>query len=887
MLLKISLLLMLGLTQPSLLERIDEINKSDNIANEEKVILLEDYLNEHKDSDSLAVLYHRAAQVIMNVDLKKTMDWQQKAVKMMSEQQDTVNLVKSLYNLGYYQRKSRLYTAMEQTYLSIIAFNDTSKITGKSYSALGEISKNKGDYFRADKYYIKADEILTKLGDPKSILDNKLRRISLAIKMGSVENQEEILYLMNQVDSLVAVHPPKDKNTYDILTRKSYLNDDFGRIDEAIRDIKKALELARKIGEIDRIVNAYNNLAISYTKNKDFESAINAINQVITYDSLSKYGAASYNNLGDIYKKMGDDNQALYNYQKSIDTYLQKYKYPDLSVVQLMERCQFQDYLMLAIVSKIDFFKYKFDQTGNTSNLDSILNSVKLGDKLLEILRSGSFENMSKLYWREKAHTIYGKGIWAATKLNDMDSYFYFMEKNKAILLLENLSETQAQIIGGIPDETVKRGRSLKRKSLDQLEDGMDSYFVYHNFLDSVNRAFPKYSNIKQQMKVLSLEQVLNNFDFLKKGVVLQYFVDNANAYGLHIAKDSVFKFMVGDLKGLSVESKEFKILCSKPLLSKEELAAFANLSHNLRKKLIPPAIVATDQLIIIADGFLQDIPFEALASTSEISQLKSRFLINDYEVSYAYSVSHLMENNALERNNESGFLGVAPGRFSDPHLAMLKNSSKEVMSACDVMKGELFIGEDASKVHFLEQMDQYQTIHLSTHANSGSIDSTWISFRDEKLSGSEIYGEKNDAELIVLSACRTSLGEMIAGEGIMSLSRAFFHAGAASVLSTLWNVNDQVSVEIIADFYRALVAGKSRAAALRTAKLNYLSSHSGSEISPYFWSSYIMIGDGSKLNLNSNKTTSKTLITSIVLIVVVIVFIAFMRKKTLVAKNA
>ncbi|MEL6562769.1 MAG: CHAT domain-containing protein, partial [Bacteroidota bacterium] len=255
-------------------------------------------------------------------------------------------------------------------------------------------------------------------------------------------------------------------------------------------------------------------------------------------------------------------------------------------------------------------------------------------------------------------------------------------------------------------------------------------------------------------------------------------------------------------------------------------------------------------------------------------------------EISYAYSVSHLIKNNSLERNNENGFLGVAPERFSDPGLSILKNSAKEVTSACNVMNGELFIGEEASKEHFLDQMDQYQTIHLSTHANSGSSDSTWISFRDQKLSGNEIYGEKNDAELIVLSACRTSLGEMIAGEGIMSLSRAFFHAGAASVLSTLWNVNDQVSVGIIADFYQALVTGKSRAAALRTAKLNYLSSHSGSGISPYFWSSYIMIGDGGKLNLQSSKTSSTPLLISVFLILGIIVFIVLMRKKSMEAKN-
>ena len=886
MLLKVSLLIMLGLTQSSLLDKIDEIRYNDGLANEEKVIQLENYLRDLSDNDSIAILYHRAAIVTKDFDLKKTIEWQQKAVNLSIDRKDTINTIKSLYNLGYYQRESELFADMEESYMRIIAYNLTERTTGRSYSALGTISMNKGDYFRADKYFKKADEILSKLNLPRYLLDNNLESVSLLIKMGSVEKLEEILNLLNRIDSLVTVHPTGERNKYDILARKSSFYDDLGRYDEAIRDTKKALKLAKVIEDIDRIVNAYNNLAISYTKTKDFKSAISSLNMVINYDSLSEYAAASYNNLGDTYKAMGDDNNALFYYQKSIDTYLQKHKYPDLSTIQLMERCQFQDYLMLAIVSKIDFYRYKFDLTGKVSNLDSILNSVKLGDKLLEILRSRSFENTSKLYWREQAHTIYGKGIWAAYRIDDMESYFYFMEKNKAILLLENLSETQAQIIGGIPDNIVKRGRMLKRRSLDKLEDGMDNYFVYQDFLDSINKAFPKYSNIKQQMKVLSLDQVLNDFNFLENGVVLQYFVENENAYGLHIGKNSVFKFNVGQFQELLVESKEFKILCSKPLNSKEEMNTFAKISSSLRMKLIPSNISATYQLIIIADGFLQDIPFEALTATKEINELKDQFLINNYEISYAYSVSHLIKNNSLNRKNENGFLGVAPERFSDPRLSILGNSAKEVTFACNVMDGELFIGDEATKDNFLDQMDQYQTIHLSTHANSGSNDSTWISFRDLKLSGNEIYGEKNDAELIVLSACRTSLGEMIAGEGIMSLSRAFFHAGAASVLSTLWNVNDQVSVGIIADFYKALVTGKSRAASLRTAKLNYLSSHSGSEISPYFWSSYIMIGDGGKLELNKHKTILNPLTISILLLSAGILFLFLMRKKSNSAKN-
>ena len=72
---------------------------------------------------------------------------------------------------------------------------------------------------------------------------------------------------------------------------------------------------------------------------------------------------------------------------------------------------------------------------------------------------------------------------------------------------------------------------------------------------------------------------------------------------------------------------------------------------------------------------------------------------------------------------------------------------------------------------------------------------------------------------IFVLSACNTSLGNIKEGEGVFSLARGFFYSGANSVVSSLWNVNDKSTSQIISSFYENLEKGKSKSSALRLAK--------------------------------------------------------------------
>jgi CHAT domain-containing protein len=94
---------------------------------------------------------------------------------------------------------------------------------------------------------------------------------------------------------------------------------------------------------------------------------------------------------------------------------------------------------------------------------------------------------------------------------------------------------------------------------------------------------------------------------------------------------------------------------------------------------------------------------------------------------------------------------------------------------------------------------------------------------------------------LIVLSACQTGRGKVVMNEGNLGLPRVFFYAGARSVLSTLWPVNDKSSATFMRHFYDAYFRGEGKAAALRTAKKAMRNSRFSH---PFFWAGYVLTGE-------------------------------------------
>jgi CHAT domain-containing protein len=151
-------------------------------------------------------------------------------------------------------------------------------------------------------------------------------------------------------------------------------------------------------------------------------------------------------------------------------------------------------------------------------------------------------------------------------------------------------------------------------------------------------------------------------------------------------------------------------------------------------------------------------------------------------------------------------------------------------------------------------ELSQYRIVHFATH---GILNSTQpqlsglvLSLVDEKgtsqngfLQLRDVFNLNLPAELVVLSACETGLGEDVKGEGLVGLTRGFMYAGSPRVLVSLWSVSDRATAELMATFYKKMLQdGLKPAAALRAAQLEMWQQQQWQ--APYYWAAFTLQGD-------------------------------------------
>ncbi|MEO1626409.1 MAG: CHAT domain-containing protein, partial [Bacteroidota bacterium] len=131
------------------------------------------------------------------------------------------------------------------------------------------------------------------------------------------------------------------------------------------------------------------------------------------------------------------------------------------------------------------------------------------------------------------------------------------------------------------------------------------------------------------------------------------------------------------------------------------------------------------------------------------------------------------------------------------------------------------------------------------------------IYLTDGYLSVIDLNNLQLDAELAVLSACNTGSGQLLRGEGVMSLARSFMTAGCNSTLMSLWAVNDCTTSDIMLNFYKELEKGLPKNEALRQAKLQYIAQASQEYAHPYYWGAFLQFGNSRAMELQHRQPSS------------------------------
>jgi CHAT domain-containing protein len=270
--------------------------------------------------------------------------------------------------------------------------------------------------------------------------------------------------------------------------------------------------------------------------------------------------------------------------------------------------------------------------------------------------------------------------------------------------------------------------------------------------------------------------------------------------------------------------------------------------------------------LILIRDGKLHLLPWDALVDQS------NRYLVETKNISYAPSVSSaillrgkspvkaakaLLAVGGIPYDQSGLLLASTRGSYASEKLGNIPGSRDEVRDAVKLLQArhaevDLQLGEDGTKDAFERSIREgHSIVHLAVHAlaDSKNPDHAALFLLDDKKSGTdgmldsaEVLTLPVRANIVVLSACETAVGRLEGEEGIATLSRAFLLAGARTVVSTLWTIDDTFSRFLMAQFYTGIADGQTASVALRNAKLELLKTF-GPQAVPYRWAAYTLEG--------------------------------------------
>jgi len=285
----------------------------------------------------------------------------------------------------------------------------------------------------------------------------------------------------------------------------------------------------------------------------------------------------------------------------------------------------------------------------------------------------------------------------------------------------------------------------------------------------------------------------------------------------------------------------------------------------------VTPLFDKKTQVLVLPDGALNLIPFDLLS----LDQSTYRPLIRDRVVWAASSLKLFRPGQEgappgksaglfalgdpvyakapqIPNISEAELQAVTRGHAYLSYFSPLPETRTEVEAISKLFSNgplKVVLGEQA-KESTVKSADlrPFRYVHLATHGILGGevpgIGEPALVLGEEPgedgfLRASEVEMIKLNADLTVLSACKTGTGELVSGEGVMGMSRAFLAAGSRAVLVSLWSVASKETEQLMVAFYRHLRSGMDTAEALRKAKLDLLAESPH----PFYWASFILIG--------------------------------------------
>jgi len=404
-----------------------------------------------------------------------------------------------------------------------------------------------------------------------------------------------------------------------------------------------------------------------------------------------------------------------------------------------------------------------------------------------------------------------------------------------AIMRIRSMAPGQAR------QEMQKRERSIEHM-LEQLQLRLAGDLVSRSrpqWTDSIiTKLWPKIEHTVLMLEYYLTEQDLYIFEITRDGI------------DVHIVKDAVPR-----LERLLSLWRVNLDLAARASGARDRAQAFAGLQENclgllqrlydLLLRPVASALESCEHLTIVPYGMLHYLPFHCLFDGVQ-------FVVERLDVSYLPSAA-LMEichqrGQRAEVNRIPLKKSLVMGLSDGGRLAF---AVQEAEAVAQQLGATGIFNQDATTTLLQEAGANSPIVHIAAHGlfRLDAPNFSHIKLADRQLSTIEVFNlDLSSCTLVTLSACET--GRAIVGgvDEVIGLGRGFLYAGAASLMPTLWKVDDASSAELMEMYYQALLSDYGKAAALAGAQRAFLVRARTSIISyrvhPYFWAGFHLIGD-------------------------------------------
>ncbi len=883
----------------------DSILELPTLTKLQKVKGIEEMLANDKTYEELkkAEVHHEFAKYLFkqDVNIDKAISNAEKAASIRKKyfKEDPSLFKSSFNNYANFQYEKGAYLKALKTCDSLLGFCDKTEVRVAKVNWLkARIYGAIGDYKKALDCYAVSELIYVDKKDEKRLLKVLKNVLAIYADFNDVKYKKEFFHNYEKIKILSKSYDIPKRDLRDLKLNLGSFYDTMEEYDLSIETYQEALQLSVRLKDSLSISKSLNNLGVTNKKKNNIEEAIRCFEEALGFArNISDQRAKVFDNIGDVCLINGKYQEALFSYQKAISlvTGNTQEDYGELPNFQDIELSIHKKDILDYLTDKANAWIQFWEKENNQDHLDDALETLELADKVVDLIYFESREDFSKLFWREKASNLYQKTIETCYELNQREKAFYYIEKSKALLLLENVTNLNAKTLANLPDEVVEReyallyainnlkGRLFVMRKQDDVgrertkREIFSKKNEYSKFIDSLEATFPKYHNFKKGVRIYNAKMVQEHLK--EEQVLLQYKIGTDKSYVSLITKKEINLFQIKQNHLLRERISEFQEYLRKPFVNENDEKRYKMLAYKLYRQLLPfmeksSQTMENKKLLIVADGILQNIPFEPLVMKNVDYPINESYMLNFYEISYAYSFSSLVSASKIEREYSNNYFAMSPTYFKDEMLVSLIAYDDEMKKLEEELQTKIVTNQNATRQKFKEAYGRYKIIHLSTHGGGSSEEQPWLAFHDDKLMLDEMYFTSQSTDLVVLSACKTSRGELKKGEGVMSIARGFVNSGAQSVLASLWDIDLKANNEITYAFYEYLNDGKTKSGALRLAKMDYLERHGNtSEASPYYWSAITLIGNDAPVFKKKNKSY-------LLLLLLVPVWVVYKRRK-------